>query len=129
MEPTLKINEVAAILRLNPMTIYRWVKSGKIQAMRVGKTALRISKGELYRIMESTPKFREQAAREARDFIDSNPAYLPTRANENRILDFIDRNDLPVTQESIAKAFEVLTYFGALESRPTPAATEELPNA
>jgi len=38
-------------LRLNPMTIYRWVKSGTIEAARVGKTSLRIPQSEIDRLL------------------------------------------------------------------------------
>lgn len=42
----LTVEEVARILKVNKMTIYRYIKAGKIVAYRVGKD-LRISKKEL----------------------------------------------------------------------------------
>ena len=35
-DPLLTVNEVAARLRLNPRTIRRWIKSGKLQGIDFG---------------------------------------------------------------------------------------------
>jgi excisionase family DNA binding protein len=129
MELLLKVSEVANILRLDPQTIYRWIKTGKLQTSRIGKRGLRIPKDEIYRLLETTPSFRDQAASEARDFMAAHPDYLPSVGNEKAILDFIDRNNLPVTSESITTAFEILTGLGTLEPRPIPTPTQEEVNA
>lgn len=42
----LTVNEVASILRVSNMTVYRLVKSGQIRAIRVGKN-YRIKEGDI----------------------------------------------------------------------------------
>lgn len=46
------IKEVAELLQLNKMTIYRYVKAGKIEAYRVGKD-LRIKRDDFEKFLET----------------------------------------------------------------------------
>lgn len=45
------IKEVAELLRVNKMTIYRYIKAGKIEAYKIGKD-FRVSKIELDKFLE-----------------------------------------------------------------------------
>ena len=46
------IAEAAAHLRLNEITIRRWLKAGKIQCFRLGPRSIRISASDLERYLE-----------------------------------------------------------------------------
>lgn len=46
------INEAAEILKLNPRTVYNYVRAGKIEAARFGR-AYRISEDALRKLMEA----------------------------------------------------------------------------
>ncbi|MEI7579881.1 MAG: helix-turn-helix domain-containing protein [bacterium] len=48
-----KIKEVAEILKVAYLTVYRWVKDGKIEAYQLGKE-YRIKKVDLDRFVESS---------------------------------------------------------------------------
>jgi excisionase family DNA binding protein len=48
-DPLLTVGEVARIMRVSNMTVYRLIKSGQLAAIRVGKNyRLRLSDIELY---------------------------------------------------------------------------------
>lgn len=47
------VEELAAKLRVNKMTIYRYIKAGKVQAHKIGKE-FRIAKSEFDRFLEKT---------------------------------------------------------------------------
>lgn len=47
------IKEVAEILKVAYLTVYRWVKDGKIQAYKIGKE-YRIKKADLDNFVESS---------------------------------------------------------------------------
>lgn len=49
------VDELAAKLRVNPMTIYRYIKAGKLHAYKTGK-AYRIAKAEFNRLLEASEK-------------------------------------------------------------------------
>lgn len=49
------VDELAEKLRVNRMTIYRYIKAGKISAHKIGKE-YRIAQAEFDRFMESTKK-------------------------------------------------------------------------
>ena len=49
--PFLTVAEVAAMLRVSNMTVYRLIKSGELPAVRVGK-GYRIRESELQRFLE-----------------------------------------------------------------------------
>jgi len=44
-----KVSEIARMLNMSKATAYRWVKSKKIMAIRIGKT-IRIPKSEIERV-------------------------------------------------------------------------------
>jgi putative resolvase len=46
-------SEIAEMLKLNVMTIYRYIKSGKLSAHKIGKE-YRVSKVELEKFLKST---------------------------------------------------------------------------
>jgi len=50
MEDLLTIEEIATILRLKLLTVYRWVESGKIRGIKIGK-GWRFKKGEIERFL------------------------------------------------------------------------------
>jgi len=45
------VREVAKILRFSPSTVYKFIKNGKIKAMRFGTGRFRIPKKELNRLL------------------------------------------------------------------------------
>ena len=47
------VEELADKLRVNKMTIYRWIKAGKLRATKIGKE-YRISKTEFERLVNET---------------------------------------------------------------------------
>ena len=50
------VEELADVLRINKMTIYRWIKAGKLAAVKVGKD-YRITKDDFERLItESSTK-------------------------------------------------------------------------
>ncbi len=46
------VDELAEKLRVNPMTIYRYIKAGKIEAHKIGKE-FRIAKDEFERFLKN----------------------------------------------------------------------------
>jgi excisionase family DNA binding protein len=49
-EPLLTVSEVAAIMRVSNMTVYRLIKSGQLAAIRVGKN-YRIRRSDIERYL------------------------------------------------------------------------------
>ena len=49
-EPLLTVGEVAAVMRVSNMTVYRLIKSGQLAAIRVGKN-YRIRRGDVDRYL------------------------------------------------------------------------------
>lgn len=52
MDRLLTIKEVAAILRVSERTIFRYIKSGKIKASKIGHW--RISEKNIYKLLNKT---------------------------------------------------------------------------
>ncbi len=52
MEKLLKPSEAAEILSLRKLTIYRWIKAGKIKAVRLPDGRLRVAESELEKIVK-----------------------------------------------------------------------------
>lgn len=51
MEKIYTIQEVAELLRVNQMTIRRWIKSGKIKSIKIGRKYL-FNESELKRLLK-----------------------------------------------------------------------------
>jgi excisionase family DNA binding protein len=51
----LTLKEAAAELRVSVPTVWRWVKSGKLAAYRVGGRAIRLRRGDVERMVERHP--------------------------------------------------------------------------
>jgi len=51
MQEYYTISEVAAILKVTTTTLYAWIKSGKLDAKRVGTRRFLVSASELKRIL------------------------------------------------------------------------------
>lgn len=49
-EPLLTVGEVASLMRVSNMTVYRLIKSGQLSAIRVGKN-YRIRRGDVDRYL------------------------------------------------------------------------------
>ena len=49
-EPLLTVGEVAALMRVSNMTVYRLIKAGQLSAIRVGKN-YRIRRGDVDRYL------------------------------------------------------------------------------
>ena len=45
------VDEVAIILKVNPMTVYRWIKAGKLKSYKAGKQ-YRVKKEDLDKFLE-----------------------------------------------------------------------------
>lgn len=54
MNDLLTVNEVAAILRLSPFTIRRWIKEQKLRAVKVG-SVWRVYKVDLEKFLGEVP--------------------------------------------------------------------------
>jgi len=52
MEKLYKLDEAAQILSLKRLTIYRWVRAGRIKALRLPDGRLRIAESELMRVVK-----------------------------------------------------------------------------
>jgi len=52
MEKLFKPSEVAEILSLRKLTIYRWIKAGKMKAVRLPDGRLRITETELEKVVK-----------------------------------------------------------------------------
>lgn len=51
-EELMTVAEVAEFFRVTPMTVYRWVGSGKIRGVRVGRT-WRVPRSEVDKVVAS----------------------------------------------------------------------------
>lgn len=58
-EPLLTVGEVAAIMRVSNMTVYRLIKGGHLAAIRVGKN-YRIRRGDVERYLADRAVHREE---------------------------------------------------------------------
>lgn len=47
----LSVKETADLFGVTKRTIFRWIKSGKIKSVKIGRT-VRIKKSEIYRVIE-----------------------------------------------------------------------------
>jgi len=52
MEKLYKLDEAAQMLSLKRLTIYRWVRAGKIKAVRLPDGRLRIAVSELEKVVK-----------------------------------------------------------------------------
>lgn len=50
--PFLKVSEVAKRLGVNKITVYRWLKSGKLRYFRIGGYTIRIKEKDLNEFIE-----------------------------------------------------------------------------
>lgn len=46
-KPSFRPDEAAVILNMSVKTIYSWISTGEMEAVRVGKKSLRIPRGEI----------------------------------------------------------------------------------
>lgn len=58
-EPLLTVGEVANLMRVSNMTVYRLIKSGQMSAIRVGKN-YRIRRGDVDRYLNDRAVFVEE---------------------------------------------------------------------
>lgn len=58
-EPLLTVGEVANLMRVSNMTVYRLIKSGQMSAIRVGKN-YRIRRGDVDRYLDDRAVFVEE---------------------------------------------------------------------
>ena len=66
MDALWKISEVARQLRVSPATVYSWVRSGKMPAVRIGPRLIRIRDRDLEAFAVCSP--------------EQDQAYEPTKA-------------------------------------------------
>ncbi len=52
----LTITEAAGLLRISPVTLRRWLKSGRLRAVRVGARALRVRRNDALAALQPVPK-------------------------------------------------------------------------
>jgi len=55
MNRLLTLKEVAERLRLSPQTIYRWVRTGKIEPIKLPNRQLRFRESEVETLLERRP--------------------------------------------------------------------------
>ena len=53
LEPLWSVEKVADYFSLNKMTVYRWVKTGKVKSLKIG-SRVRIPRSEVERIASET---------------------------------------------------------------------------
>lgn len=58
----------------------------------------------------------QKSAKEAAAFIHSHPEYANTHANEQKMMDYLQKNGLAVTKSNLEAALDELTETGELES-------------
>jgi excisionase family DNA binding protein len=114
MEPLLTMRAFCTILGIQTQTGYKWRREGKLKVLKTGRS-IRVPKTELYRVMEDTPSFREQCAREAAVFLTEHPDYFPIAENEVLMLNYLDDHNLPVTAQTFSAAYQDLKEAGLLE--------------
>jgi len=56
MKQFLSVNEVAELLSVNPMTIYKWCKSGKLPHYTIGGSVIRFDTEQLAKHIEGANK-------------------------------------------------------------------------
>lgn len=59
------VTETAEFLSVNPSTIWRWIKSGKLPAYRVGHKNIRIRKQDLTAVIQPAKEVSMEKEREA----------------------------------------------------------------
>ena len=59
------VSEAAAFLSVNPSTIWRWIKTGKLPAYRVGHKNIRIKKQDLAAVIQPVKEVKMDKEREA----------------------------------------------------------------
>lgn len=63
-DPLLTVAEVAALMRVSNMTVYRLIKTGDLMAIRVGKN-FRIRESDIDRYLDGRAVFPEQGETDA----------------------------------------------------------------
>ena len=63
---SLTVTEVAAMLRLSKMSVYRLVHSGRLSATRIGKT-IRITRSAVQDLLDNQPSVADTPAAPPRD--------------------------------------------------------------
>lgn len=53
VEDQLTVNEVAQRLRVNPSTVWRWIKGGKLKQRKLGRRIVRIPASEVNAFLEA----------------------------------------------------------------------------
>lgn len=49
----LTVKEVAKILKIHPITVYRWIERGELKAVRIGTRSIRIREKDLDNLIKS----------------------------------------------------------------------------
>ncbi|MFL6437713.1 MAG: hypothetical protein ACJ71Q_09050 [Terriglobales bacterium] len=66
-------------------------------------------------------KARKFNAEQAKRFRENTPEYFPSNENLNVLVDYFDRNAIPIINEAMFRAaWERLRSFGAIQERPEP---------
>ena len=55
MEELLTVHEAARLFKVNPQTIYRYIKSGKLKAFKATRKAIRIRKKDFQSFVKRNP--------------------------------------------------------------------------
>lgn len=138
-EELLTVKEVAARLKLNPQTVRRWIRSGKLRGMKIGRRAWRVrfeelgtprpsvASGESERrqaLMERLLALRERL----REAEEQSGGELSSEARRDIVTQ--ELSALPkLTPEQLAareRAFERLIALRAAFNRPGPTLQEIL---
>jgi len=94
----LTIREAAALLRVSPVTVKRWLKQARLPAYHVGPRAVRIRRSDLSKVV--TPPLEKEVS----PMKDTVPGHSQVPI-------------LPLTDEQVAQALEILTQAQTLTAQ------------
>jgi len=117
MDELLTVKEVAARLKVNPQTVRRWIRTGRLPAVRYGARAWRVRNGDVRPRFEAppppTPEELERRRKALYDIFALREKLAPQGVAEPSLQEILDESD-----------FELETR-GEVIRRPPPLTPEQ----